>query len=69
MLERFIPASSVHACGTRFRDIKCFTIPKVKVFGKKSFAYNGCALRNTLPKEITSIQRHQALNWLLNLTF
>ena len=37
----------------------CLTIPKVKRFGKKSFAYNGCVLWNTLPKEIKSKQRHQ----------
>ena len=37
-----------------------FTIPTVKGFGKKSFAYNGCVLWNTLPKDIKSIQRHQA---------
>ena len=44
MLEHFISASSVHVYRTRFRDSGCFSVPKVKGFGKKSFAYNGCAL-------------------------
>ena len=57
MLEHFIPASSVHAYGTRFRDTESFTIPKVKGFGKKYFAY---ILWNTLPTDIRSIQRHKA---------
>ena len=29
MVEHFIPASSIHSYGTRFREIGCFSIPKV----------------------------------------
>ena len=31
MVEHFIPASSMHSYGTRFRETGCFSIPKVKV--------------------------------------
>ena len=31
MHEHFIPASSIHSYGTRFRENGCFVIPKVKV--------------------------------------
>ena len=44
MVEHFIPASSIHSYGTRFRETGCFSIPKVKGFGKKSFGFNGCVL-------------------------
>ena len=30
MIEHFIPASSIHSFGTRFRKTGCFSIPKVK---------------------------------------
>ena len=36
----------------------CFSIPKVKSFGKKSFGYNGCVLQNELPGDIRSLQRY-----------
>ena len=52
MAENFIQASSVHSYGTRFRESENFSIPKVKSFGKKSFAYNGCILSNDLPSHI-----------------
>ena len=32
LMENFIPTSSVHVYGTRFRDTGCSTIPKVKGF-------------------------------------
>ena len=32
MVEHFIPASSIHSYGTRFRETGCFSIPKVKGF-------------------------------------
>ncbi|MCU7801520.1 MAG: reverse transcriptase family protein [gamma proteobacterium symbiont of Lucinoma myriamae] len=56
MTEHFVPASSVHSYGTRFRENGCFSIPKVKGFGKKSFGYNGCILWNKLPNDIKEIQ-------------
>ena len=49
MVKHFILASSIHSYGTRFRETGCFSIPKVKGFGKKSFGYNGCVLWNELP--------------------
>ena len=33
MNEHFVQASLVHSFGTRFRESKCFTVPKVKDFG------------------------------------
>ena len=33
-----------------------FSIPKVKGFSKKSFAYNGCILWNDLPNSIKEIE-------------
>ena len=58
MVEHFIPASSIHSYGTRFRETGCFSIPKVKGFGKKSFGYNGCVLWNELPGDIRNLQRY-----------
>ena len=37
---------------TRFSNNGCFTIPKVKGFGMKTFAYNGCKLWNSLPPAV-----------------
>ena len=51
-IEHFVPVTSVHSYGTRFRENECFSIPKVKGFGKKTFAYNGCILWNDLPNSI-----------------
>ena len=66
--DSFVPISSVHnhsttlrvtACASTdstfsfsFRDSGCFSLPKVKGFGKKSFAYLGCNLWNDLPFHI-----------------
>ena len=61
MVENFIPASTIHSYGTRFRETGCFSIPKVKSFGKKYFGYNGCVLWNELPGDIRSLQRFQIL--------
>ena len=47
--EYFSLASSVHGYFIRFWDNGSYTIPKVKGFGKKSFAYKGCMLWNDLP--------------------
>ena len=58
MVEHFIPTSSIHLYGTRFRETGCFSIPKEKRFGKKSFGYNGCVLWNKLPGDIRSLQRY-----------
>ena len=55
MVEYFIPASSIHSYGTRFRETGCFSIPTVKSFGKKSF---GCVVLNELPGDIRSLQRY-----------
>ena len=69
MTEQFTPASSVHSYSTRFRENGCFTLPKVKSFGKKSFAYRGCMVWNDLPNNIQQIQDFQFLKTQLNLTF
>ena len=67
MQEHFIPVSSSHQYSTRFRvtttnnsnnsdigfkDSGRYTIPRVKGFGKKSFAFRGCLLWNELPQHI-----------------
>ena len=39
MNEYVVPASSVHSQNTRFSKGSCFSIPKVKGFGKKYFSY------------------------------
>ena len=67
MKENFTAVNSVHQYPTRFSvnvsstlgnkdyrysDSKRFAIPKVKGFGKHSFAYNGCTLWNSLPQNI-----------------
>ena len=35
MTEHFVPTSAVHSYGARFRENGCFSIPKVKEFGKR----------------------------------
>ena len=49
----------VHSYSTRFRENGCFSLPKVKSFGKKSFAYRGCMVWNDLPNNIQQIQDFQ----------
>ena len=70
----FIPASSVHSHKTRFTTkavcqddnqlsfAECgrFSVPKVKSFGIRSFAYRGCSLWNDLPQ---SIRDSSSLNY------
>ena len=56
MTEYFVPVTPVHSYGTRVRGNGCFSIPKVKGFVKKSFAYNGCILWNDLPNSIKEIE-------------
>jgi hypothetical protein len=68
--DMFIPVSSIHRYPTRFRsyadpssettlrsmnDSLRFMIPKVKGFGKKSFAYSGCCLWNNLPQYVRNV--------------
>ena len=65
--EHFTPVIDVHNYPTRFRvkagsnsdhmgypmlDSKRYAVPIAKGFGKKSFAYNGCSLWNSLPQDI-----------------
>ena len=69
MTEQFTPASSVHSYSTRFRENGCFSLPKVKSFGKKSFAYRGCMVRYDIPNNIQKIQDFQILKTQLNLIF
>ena len=68
MGEYFNPVSDVHQYSTRFRvkaysngrdcsmvklvDSKRYSLPVVKGFGKKTFAFNGCCLWNSLPQHI-----------------
>jgi hypothetical protein len=68
MGEYFNPVSDVHQYSTRFRvkaysngrdcsmvklvDSKRYSLPVVKGFGKKTFAFNGCCLWNSLPQNI-----------------
>ena len=46
MTEHFVSRSSVHSYETMLRKNGCFSLPKVKGFGKKSSAYRGCTLWN-----------------------
>ena len=39
MTGHFVPRSCVHFYGTRFRENGCFSLPKVKGFGKETVAY------------------------------
>ena len=55
MGERFTLASSIHNYSTRFRENGCYLLPKVKSFGKKSFAFTGCTLWNALPSNIKNV--------------
>ena len=48
-------ATSVHSYSTRFSENSCFSVPKVKGFGKKSFAYHECTLWNDLPVDLKNI--------------
>ena len=59
MTEQFTLASSVHSYSTRFRENGCFSLPKVKSFGRKSFAYRGCMVWNDLPDNIQQLQDFQ----------
>ena len=52
MREHFIPVSSVHKYSTRFCENGIFLYPKVKGFGRKSFAFTGCSLWNRLPPNV-----------------
>ena len=67
MEDNFTPVSNIHNKNTRFRvrtqsdspntdlnmhDCNRFAIPRVKGSGKKSFAFNGCTLWNSLPQHI-----------------
>ena len=56
IIEHVVPVTSVHSYRIRFRENGCSFIPKVKGFGKKSFAYNGCILWNYLPNTIKEIE-------------
>ena len=55
MGEHFIPASSLHNYSTRFRENGNFLYPKVKGFGRKSFAFTGCSLWNRLPPNVKNV--------------
>ena len=50
--NNFNLARSIHNHNTRFSSESCYALPKVKGFGKKSFSYNGCIIRNKLPTNI-----------------
>ena len=70
LAEHFVPINSIHDRCTRsrvsarskvnadftFNDTGRFYQPKVGSFGKKSFAYNGIHLWNTLPQELRNVQ-------------
>ena len=63
MSEHFSPVSNAHSYTTRFRvsvdcsgdsciDTKRYLLPRVKGFGQKSFAYQGCNRWNLLPQSV-----------------
>jgi len=55
--EHFVLQDSVHSHNTRFSKSGCFSVPKVKSHGLKSFSYNGCKLWNQLPLDIRAITK------------
>ena len=56
MTEHVVPRSAVHSYGTRIRENRCFSLPKVKGFGKKwDICIPGCKLSNDLLTNINSI--------------
>ena len=56
MEENSIPASSAHNSSTRFRENGKFLFPKVKGFGRKSFAFTSCSpSSNGLPPNLANI--------------
>ena len=70
LMEHFKPVTLSHHHNTRFRvkvqnnqensfsftDSGRFLLPKVKGFGKLSFAWNGCTLWNNLPQHLRDIK-------------
>ena len=60
MTEHFVLTSVVHSYGTRFKENGYFSLSKVKGFGKKTFASQGCKLWNDLPTNIKSIAHNQS---------
>ena len=69
MIEYFVPRSAVHLYRTRFKENGCFSLPKVKGFGKKTFAFRGCKLWNDLPANIKSIARNQSFKVVVKAHF
>ena len=69
MTEHFVLRSTVHSYGTRFRENGYFSLPKVKGFGKKTFAFRGCKLWNDLPANIKSIARYQNFKIAVKASF
>ena len=47
MTEHFVPRSAVHLYGTRFIENGCFSLPKVKGFGKKHL-HSGVVIYGTI---------------------
>ena len=60
-----LAASSVHSYITRFRENGCFSVPKVKGFGKTSFAYHEYTTWNALPANIKNIYGKAAVKYHL----
>ena len=69
MKEHFVPTNSVHSYSTRLRENGCFSLPKVKYFGKKSFVYQGCNLWNELPNIIKQIHGFQTFKTAVKSLF
>ena len=46
MTEHSVPRSAVHSYGTRFRENGCFSLPKVKGFGKTNICIPGLYIVN-----------------------
>ena len=65
MGEHFIPASSVHNYSTRFREKGNFLYPKVKGFGRISFAFTGCSLWNRLPPNVKNVNELKSFKILV----
>ena len=65
----YIPTSAFHSYGARFRENGCFFLPRVKGFGKNTFAFRGCKLWNDLPTNIKSIAHNHSFKSAVKACF
>ena len=57
MDSHLVSHDTVHSYSTRFSQRGGFGLPKVKGYGSKSFSFKGAKLWNTLPTNISDIDK------------